>query len=100
MSEAFSDWFNTGNPVCMDRSTGAMIQSIPEVGLCACFVVRSLRQPRLGVTLNAKQLKAKRQARAAGDENPPTKPVMQLTAGVVVLLLMASATYHTLTYLP
>lgn len=53
-----------------------------------------------GVTLNSKQLKAKRQAQAAGVEKPQTRPVMQVTAGVVVLLLIGSVTYHTLTYLP
>ncbi len=53
-----------------------------------------------GVALNGKQLQAKQQARAAGVENPQIKPVMQITAGVVVLLLIGSVTYHTLTYLP
>ena len=53
-----------------------------------------------GVALNAKQLEAKRQAEADGRERPTAKPVMQVTAGVVVLLLVGSATYHTLTYLP
>lgn len=53
-----------------------------------------------GVTLNGKQLEAKRKAVAIGEEKPKTKPVMQVTAGVVVLLLMGSVTYHTLTYLP
>lgn len=53
-----------------------------------------------GVTLNGKQLEAKRQAEADGREKPPTKPVMQVTAGVMVLLLIGSVTYHTLTYLP
>lgn len=54
----------------------------------------------VGVTLNGKQLEAKREAQAAGVENPATKPVMVITAGVVVLLLAGSVTYHTLTYLP
>lgn len=53
-----------------------------------------------GVTLNSHQLKAKRQAEATGVETPHTKPVMQVTAGVVVVLLIGSVTYHTLTYLP
>jgi hypothetical protein len=53
-----------------------------------------------GVALNGKQLQAKMQAQAAGVEKPETKPVMQITAGVVVLLLIGSVTYHTLTYLP
>ncbi len=53
-----------------------------------------------GVTLNSKQLQAKREAEAAGDEKPGTKPIMQITAGVIFLLLIGSVTYHTLTYLP
>ena len=53
-----------------------------------------------GVTLNSKQLKSKRQAEAAGVEKPETKPIMQVTAGVLVLLFICSATYHTLTSLP
>ncbi len=53
-----------------------------------------------GLKLNGKQLEAKRQATAAGREKPPTKPVMQFTAGVVVLLMIGSVTYHSLTYLP
>jgi hypothetical protein len=53
-----------------------------------------------GVALNSKQLQAKREAQAAGVENPPIKPVMQITAGVVMLLLVGSVTYHMLTYLP
>jgi hypothetical protein len=53
-----------------------------------------------GVTLNSKQLAAKRQAEAAGVEKPETKPIMQVTAGVLVLLLIGSVTYHTLTTLP
>ncbi len=54
----------------------------------------------VGVSLNSKQLQAKREAQAAGVEKPPVKPVMQVTAGVVVLLLIGSVTYHTLTSLP
>ena len=53
-----------------------------------------------GVSLNAKQLEAKRQAETAGVEKPETKPIMQVTAGVLVLLFICSATYHTLTGLP
>ncbi len=53
-----------------------------------------------GITLNSKQLKAKQEAEAAGVEEPQVKPIMQITAGVVFLLLIGSATYHTLTYLP
>ncbi len=53
-----------------------------------------------GITLNGKQLKARQEAEAAGVEKPQVKPIMQITAGVVFLLLIGSATYHTLTYLP
>ncbi len=53
-----------------------------------------------GLKLNVKQLEAKRQATAAGGKMPATKPVMQFTAGVVVLLMIGSVTYHSLTYLP
>ena len=53
-----------------------------------------------GVALNSKQLEAKRQAESAGVERPETKPIMQVTAGVLVLLLIGSVTYHTLTNLP
>ncbi len=53
-----------------------------------------------GVALNGKQLQARREAEASGAEKPEIKPVMQITAGVVFLLLIGSVTYHTLTYLP
>jgi len=53
-----------------------------------------------GIALNSKQLESKRQAENAGVEKPETKPVMQITAGVVILLMVGSAAYHTLTYLP
>ena len=53
-----------------------------------------------GITLNSKQIQVKRQAENAGAEKPKTKPIMQITAGIVVLLIVGSATYHTLTYLP
>ena len=53
-----------------------------------------------GVVLNGKQLQAKRQAVSAGVEKPKTRPIMQVTAGVLVLLFIGSATYHTLTNLP
>jgi hypothetical protein len=53
-----------------------------------------------GVTLNSKQIQAKRMAQGVGVEKPETKPVMLITAGVIVLLMIGSATYHTLTYLP
>ncbi|MGE5072509.1 MAG: hypothetical protein ACM3MF_03700 [Anaerolineae bacterium] len=53
-----------------------------------------------GVALNNKQLQARREAQAAGVEDPKLKPVMVVTAGVIFLLLAGSVTYHTLTYLP
>ena len=53
-----------------------------------------------GVTLNGKQIQAKRQAEAAGVEKPQVKPVMPITAGVIVFLMIGSVTYHTLTYFP
>jgi hypothetical protein len=53
-----------------------------------------------GVTLHGKQLEAKKLARAAGVEDPKTKPIMPVTAGVIVLLMIGSVAYHTLTYLP
>jgi hypothetical protein len=64
-----------------------------------------------GVSLNAKQLQARRNSELSEDgaegatqtadiEKPEIKPIMQITAGVVVLLLIGSVTYHTLTVLP
>lgn len=53
-----------------------------------------------GVALNGKQLEAKRQAKSAGVEKPEIKPIMQVTAGVVVVLMIGSATYHLMTNLP
>ena len=53
-----------------------------------------------GVDLNGKQLEAKRQAETAGVEKPKTKPIMQVTAGVVVVLMIGSVTYHLMTNLP
>ncbi len=53
-----------------------------------------------GAAINNKQTQAKAQAEAAGVENPKTKPIVQVTAGVIVLLLIGSVTYHTLTYQP
>ena len=53
-----------------------------------------------GVGLNAKQLEAKRQAETAGVEKPETKPIMQVTAGVVMVLMIGSVTYHLMTNLP
>lgn len=53
-----------------------------------------------GVRLNGKQDAARREAEAAGVENPSTAPIMRYTAGVLVLLLIGSVTYHTLTTVP
>ena len=53
-----------------------------------------------GIALNGKQVQAKRQAESAGIEKPKIKPIMQVTAGVIMLLMVGSATYHTLTNLP
>ena len=53
-----------------------------------------------GITLNGKQIEAKKKAQSAGTEKPTTKPIMQITAGVVIVLMIGSVTYHTLTYLP
>ncbi len=53
-----------------------------------------------GVTLNNKQLQARREAEEAGVEKPELKPILKITGGVVFLLLIGSATYPTLTYLP
>ena len=53
-----------------------------------------------GISLNSKQLEAKKQAENAGVEKPKLKPIMPVTAGVIVLLMVGSVTYHTLTYLP
>ncbi len=49
-----------------------------------------------GAALNNKQLAAKKQAEAAGVENPETRPITKITAGVVLLLLVGSVTYHTM----
>jgi hypothetical protein len=53
-----------------------------------------------GAAVNRKQVDAVKEAQAAGVEDPKTKPVAKVTAGVVVLLLIGSITYHTLTWSP
>ncbi len=53
-----------------------------------------------GVTLNNKQLQARRAAEEAGQDEPQQKPILKITAGVIFLLVIGSVTYHTLTYLP
>lgn len=53
-----------------------------------------------GISLNSKQIKAKKQVESAGVEKPRIKPIMPITASVVVLLMAGSVTYHTLTHLP
>jgi hypothetical protein len=70
-----------------------------KIGMCM-FCAAIPVAATAGVALNGKQLKAKHEAEAAGIEKPETKPVMLVTVGVVVVLLIGSVTYHTLTYLP
>jgi hypothetical protein len=53
-----------------------------------------------GATLSGRQLEAKRQAESAGVENPRTKPMMPVTAGIILLPVIGSVSYHTLKYLP
>jgi hypothetical protein len=53
-----------------------------------------------GISLNGKQKEVQRKAEMAGAAKPPAKPIMQITAGLVVVLMIGSVTYHTLTYLP
>jgi hypothetical protein len=53
-----------------------------------------------GVAFNGRQLQAKRQAKSAGVEKPQTKPIIPITAGVVVVLMIGSITYHLMTNLP
>ncbi len=53
-----------------------------------------------GTALNHKQLEASRAAKTAGLREPLNKPVMKITAGVIVLLMIGSVTYHALTSLP
>jgi len=50
----------------------------------------------VGSAANGKQLEAKRQAETAGTKNPKTRPIPQITAGVIALLAIGSITYHTL----
>ena len=62
-----------------------------------------------GARLNAKQLEARRKAMENASESAanalapepneiPAKPIMRITGGVIVLLLIGSVTYHTLAY--
>jgi len=53
-----------------------------------------------GITLNGKQIEAQKKVESAGTERPAARPIMQITAGVVIVLMIGSVTYHTLTYLP
>jgi hypothetical protein len=50
----------------------------------------------VGSAANGKQLEAKRQAERAGVKNPATRPIPQITAGVILLLAIGSVTYHSL----
>jgi hypothetical protein len=63
---------------------------------CAAIPVASA----VGTVLNGKQINTAKLAEASGEERPESKPIMQITAGTVVFLLIGSITYHTLTYLP
>ncbi len=53
-----------------------------------------------GAAVNRKQVDAVKEARAAGVEDPKTRPIAKITTGVVLVLLACSITYHTLTYSP
>ena len=53
-----------------------------------------------GAAANRKQQQAANEARAAGVEDPKTKPIGRITAGIVLALLACSITYHSLTKLP
>ncbi len=53
-----------------------------------------------GAHFNSKQVQAKRAAQAVGVEKPAVKPIMQITGGVVFLLLIGSVTYHTVLKVP
>ncbi len=64
-----------------------------------------------GVSLNHKQIKANRAHLEAGAEDPAAepmpsaeprhdKPIMKITGGVILLLVVGSITYHTMTNLP
>jgi hypothetical protein len=50
-----------------------------------------------GAAANRKQVDAVKEAQAAGVEDPRKKPIARITAGVVIVLLACSITYHTLT---
>ncbi len=64
-----------------------------------------------GVSLNRKQIKVKRAHLEAGAEDAAAepmasaeprqdKPIMKITGGVILLLMVGSITYHTMTNLP
>lgn len=53
-----------------------------------------------GVRLNSQQLKTAKKAADTGSALPARKPVMKITAGVMVLLAACSVAYHSLTSLP
>lgn len=54
----------------------------------------------VGAKMNNVQLQRRRQIQAQGGQGAPARPVLKITAGVVVLLLAGSITYHTLTFGP
>jgi len=49
----------------------------------------------VGANLNSKQLAARRTAKEKGIKPPVEKPIVKITAGVVVVLTAASVVYHT-----
>ena len=53
-----------------------------------------------GVSLNARQLKIQRKADQDRLAQPPARPIAQATAGIVVLLMLGSVLYHSLTIGP
>lgn len=54
----------------------------------------------VGARLNNRQIEAKKQAEAAGLVHPKTRPIKQITAGVLVVLTIGSFTFHSLTWRP
>jgi hypothetical protein len=52
----------------------------------------------VGAKLNNEQVQRRLRTRAEGGQGAEAKPVLKITAGVVVLLLAGSITYHTLTF--
>jgi hypothetical protein len=53
-----------------------------------------------GAALNNKQVQGRKQAELAGEPWRRSQPVAKVTFGVVVVLLVGSITYHTITFGP